>query len=259
MEENSDYFELENIRTRRKNRLEKINGDFRQHPLPPIEKIIRMEDNAKLKEFSNIFYLFMRDRDDFSQFSFLMTSLGRGWADKMKMPREFSDMKDSEFIDYLFENEDRIQERIDIFREYCGKEGGQKQIVASANNLARIPFGIAAKDKIIGIYDKVRSKERVSYPSGFFHPDNPRIPKVLTRYLVDEVEGVPHDRLGLETLDRDFFEKNCLSGMLHQYFLGSSKKALKHAYTSDEFPELYDSANYELSDVLREVFIKLGS
>ena len=97
------------------------------------------------------------------------------------------------------------------------------------------------------------------YPHNFFHPENLRLPKILTRHFVDGVVQMPRTAETAEQLTVRDFHEHGLQWMLSQYFKGNIPDALRHAYTREEFPAAYNGAagDYKPKDVLREIFNKL--
>ena len=233
----------------------KISNGFRPvYSISPREHLIRLEERSNLKEYLIILRDFLANKMPITHFGLMRKLIGKQWDHNLRLSLRFKDFEKEEFEDYLSENAQAIKERIGILIEYCG-DATQTNLMPAIQEFISVPFNMATDEKIVDIYEKVRNEQLPYYPDNFFHPENKRVPKILTRHLVDRVLEISHDGLA-ERLTPDDFNNNNLSFMLYQYFSGDVKKALKHSYNAKEIPALY-THEYGTDDVLKEVFMRL--
>jgi hypothetical protein len=227
----------------------------RTYSTNPLVSLIRQEERGRLRQLSVFLKGFLSDNLELGQYGFLHTLLGKGWETHDKLPLEFKDMGSKEFETFLATHLDEIKERIDILREHYQDTSFDGRSFP-VQEFISVPYNMATRSKIIEIYEGVASGSRPNYPSRFFDPRNARIPRILTRHLVDDILHLPHaSDLPDKLQPRDFSDHN-LAGMLGQYFSGNVERALRHAYSMQEFSTLYQRG-YETRDVLREVFTEL--
>lgn len=236
----------------------KVAPDFkRSYNSNPLRSLIAQEERVHLKKLSLSLKEFLRESLNLSQYGFFHNLLGRDWETKVALPWEFRDVTEAKFGEFLAANGADIKEKIDILREHYQDTSFDGRS-APIQEFISIPYNLTTREKILEIYEEVRQDVRPGYPARFFHPQNRRVPRILTRYLVDDVLCLPHTAdLPARITPRDFKE-NDLAGMLGMYFSGNVQRALKHSYGVEEFPALYQGG-YETKDVLRAVFTELDS
>ena len=231
------------------------SGSRRSDSINPLDRLIRLEEREQMVENGSRLKDYMYKNLDFAQLEFLTKYLGREWY-KLRMPLEFRHFTPDEFKAYVADRFEGICERIDILMQHSQGVTDYNKL-AALQEFISIPFNLTGEDKIIEIYEQVRTGVRDRYPIGFFHSSNKRVPKILTRLLVDDVLRLPRSQKTIEDLTPATFEENGLLWMLEQYFAGDVKAALRHAYSTNEFPQAYGS-DPNSTDVLREVFIQLN-
>lgn len=222
-----------------------------------LDYLIRMEERTQMKKNAVVLKDLFSKHLNMIQCAFIYSVLGKNWEKGRRiLSLKFRDYDGDKFKDYFVAHVDEIKERINILLEYCSEatSSNRKSIV---DEFISIPYNLATRNEIIEVYEMVKNGEMKGYPYRFFHPENERVPRILTKYLVDDILNLHHNEGTLKNLTRaDFYEYN-LGWMLEQYFGGNVKKALRHTYTEHEFPELYKT-RYSSDDILREVFISLN-
>lgn len=260
MDEDFSMFTLEELFADEQQRdaRESVEDEFRRSDsLNPLDHLIRSEERDTLKRYTRRLQDFLFTNLDSDQKNFLINTLGKHWDLYHRLPSEFRHFSSAEFERYLLDHREEIEEKIDILVRHCAT-ATYKNMTAAALEFTSIPFNLTPERKVIEIYDAVCNTSLERYPFGFFHIHNRRIPRILTRHLVDDVLALPHTEKTLKDLTPDIFRENELSFMLQQYYGGTVRRAVHDAYTREQFPAAY-STQYETDDVLREVFMRLRS
>jgi hypothetical protein len=236
---------------------ETVAPEFRRfYSANPLHLLMRKEEKAQLRRHATEIKDYLKETLDLISYGFLTSVLGDNWDKKQKLPLEFRHFENGDLEEYLEQNREDIKEKVGILVQYCGNASGTN-LMAAVQGFISVPFHLTPTDKLIKIYQEVVEGVRPRYPTDFFHPENQRTPRVLTRYLVDEVMQLAHLESLPRVLSRQDFKERKLGWMLEQYFAGDVKHALRNAYTEKEFPELYRGGDYEEGDILREVFAHL--
>ncbi len=238
---------------------ETVKPNYRRaYSMSPLEYQLRKEEHADLLRKKKLLLNIFRQELSFEEYGFLAPLINDALLNGQRMlPLEFKELTDHEFTEYVMNHLDEMQERIHVIKDNC--EGATlTNRMGAIQNFIRIPYSCATKKKIINTYELVKQGTLQRYPNGYFHPDNKRVPKILTRYLVEDILQLPQDKTAIEKLTQEDFQKNKLGWMLELYFAGNIRNALKHAYSPKDFPDLYDSKP-DSEDVLRQVFKKLNS
>ncbi len=255
-----DMFSPEDLtdKSQGKNANERLAPRYRRsYSASPVNILIRAEESDHLRNLTVNLRDFLRENMNMAQYGFLHKLLGKNWSERLRLPLEFRDMACEEFMVFINERLGEIQEKVEILREHYDNTGFDGRSVP-IQEFIQVPFNMASRDKILKTYEDVRQGKTSRYPYAFFHPRNTRVPKILTRHLVDDILGLPHTESLPDKLRPSHFSEYQLGGMLGQYFRGNIERALQHAYSLEEFPQLY-RRGYQTRDVLHEVFQGLNN
>ncbi len=236
--------------------IETVHRSFlRVYSLSPLEYLVKCEERGVLREHALTLKRFLYSNLGCVEVGFISRALGEDWERTLRLPLEFRDFDRRGFEKHLAQRYREIKEKISILVEYCGAATFHNQKDALQEFIG-VPFNLATEDQIVKVYEQVRTGARSRYPAGFFHQDNQRVPRILTRYLVDWALELPHTEQAIASLTPQTFSEYHLLWMLEQYFAGNTKRALQHAYTPREFPAAH-ATKQEPDDILREVFLRL--
>ena len=262
--DNSDeeqvYFSLEELFADEKRRKpnESVEVGFkRSDSLNPLLRLIREEEKRHLRSHAGVLQNFLFKNLELQDYAFLSGVLGKNWVYRLRLPLEFKELSKGEFKTYLSRNRDEFLEKIEILREHIAGTTLTNQD-AAIQEVIGVPYGLATRGKIIGIYEMIQTGMFKRYPKGFMHPENHRVPKILTRHLVDDLLSMPRSEKTVESLKPEHFRDYGLAFILEQHYGGNPRQALQRSYSSREFPAAH-TKKYDDSEILREVFLRLDS
>ncbi len=234
----------------------KVASEFRKvyYSLTPLEIIIREEEIKALKDRAFELELFCMRHLSKEEYEFLKSQIRIPFI-KLRMPLEFRQFDEDEFYDYLSDNLTKFKWRLQKLMDSVKLHGNGKINDKTLKN----PYLFAGKNQIIQIYNSVRNYGG-NYPYGFFSKYNKRVATILTRYLIDEIMHLPHERI-LPEVKKTTFINNKLGMVLDICYADVSSPVLtviRDAYPEEKFPKLY-STNYRPEDPVKSLLDLLQS
>lgn len=236
---------LDAQRTRRPS--ERVSDSFRKiYSISPLEYLIMKEEKEELRKRGMELQEFCKQNFTLEEYSFLLKALGNKFGETLRMPREFRDLTEEEFSEYLASNQEKFRGRLNALME--NMESGRLRVIPV--KYMEDPYFFSNPDRIIAIYESVRTGNN-GFPEKFFTPTNRRLAKVLTRYLFDVVLKIPHRKI-IPEARRGLFEENKLDIMLDIVYEGSVAEAITDAYPEKTYQDVH-KPDYRPDDIVDDV------
>ncbi|MEK6894411.1 MAG: hypothetical protein AABX10_03025 [Nanoarchaeota archaeon] len=254
------YFSLQDLFVDEQRRIPEetvSSGSKRSYSLRPLDRLIREEERDHLKKQAHRLQQFLFKNLDLEEYAFLSGVLGRDWVYRLRLPLEFREFSKGEFLGYLSARKEEFKEKIGLLMEHVKGVANINQ-AAALQEAIRVPYSLASTKKIIEVYEGMQKGTFITYPKGYLHPENHRVPKVLTRHLVDNLLAMSRSEQTVRILKPEDFREYGLGFVLEQHYGGNTKQALQSAYSAQEFPAAH-SKPYDDDEILREVFLQLDS